>query len=63
MSGSLSISVNRGSSPIDNATDMLQQYTQASILDDLLPPNTQQSLLTQEMEVEQARQGRYDEMT
>lgn len=62
MSGSLNISVNRGSSRIDNATDMLQQYTQASILDDLLPPNTQQSLLTQEMEVEQARQGICDRM-
>lgn len=42
---------------MDNATDMLQQYTQASILDDLLPANTQQSLLSQEMEVEQARNG------
>ena len=42
---------------MDNATDMLQQYTQASILDDLLPANTQQSLLSQEMEVEQVRNG------
>ena len=57
MSGSLSLSVNRGTSRMDNATDMLQQYTQASILDDLLPANTQQSLLSQEMEVEQARNG------
>ena len=47
---------------MDNATDMLQQYTQASILDDLLPANTQQSLLSQEMEVEQARQGKCDRM-
>lgn len=57
MSSSLSLSVNRGTSRMDNATDMLQQYTQASILDDLLPANTQQSLLSQEMEVEQARNG------
>ena len=57
MSGSLSLSVNRGTSRMDNATDMLLQYTQASILDDLLPANTQQSLLSQEMEVEQARNG------
>ena len=38
MSGSLSISVNRGSSRIDNATDMLQQYTQATFWTISFPP-------------------------
>jgi len=43
---------------MDIETDMLQRYTQDSILDDLLPPSPNQSLLAQELDVETRRGGR-----
>ena len=43
---------------MDIETDMLQRYTQDSILDDLLPPSPNQSLLAQELNVETRRGGR-----
>ena len=38
-------------------TDMLQRYTQQSIVDDLLPPESNLPLLSQEMEIETRRGG------
>ena len=38
-------------------TDMLQRYTQESILDDLLPAVPDRSLIAQELEVESRRGG------
>jgi len=41
----------------DELTDMLQRYTQESILDDLLPAVPDRSLIAQELEVESRRGG------
>lgn len=43
---------------MDIETDMLQRYTQASILDELLPAEPNRSLLGQELEVESRRGGK-----
>lgn len=42
---------------MDVETDMLQRYTQESILDELLPAQPDQSLVAQEVEVEARRGG------
>ena len=42
---------------MDVETDMLQRYTQESILDDLLPAVPDRSLISQELEVETRRGG------
>lgn len=46
-----------GMENLDAETDMLQRYTQYSMLDDLLPAQPNQSLINQELEVETRRGG------
>ena len=58
LSGSLNVSLNQQDELLDVETDMLQRYTQESILDELLPAQPEQSLMAQEMEVETRRGGR-----
>ena len=58
LSGSLNVSLNPQDELMDVETDMLQRYTQESILDELLPAQPDQSLVAQEMEVETRRGGR-----
>ncbi|KAK8803879.1 hypothetical protein WA588_005769 [Blastocystis sp. NMH] len=55
LSGSLNVSLNQQDELLDVETDMLQRYTQESILDELLPAQPEQSLMAQEMEVETRR--------
>lgn len=58
LSGSLNVSLNQQDELLDVETDMLQRYTQESILDELLPAQPEQSLMAQEMEVETRRGGK-----
>ena len=57
LSGSLNVSLNQQDELMDVETDMLQRYTQESILDELLPAQPDQSLVAQEMETVTRRGG------
>lgn len=53
----MNISLDNRDELMDVETDMLQRYTQESILDDLLPAVPDHSLIAQELEVESRRGG------
>lgn len=48
---------------LDMETDMLQKYTQQTIVDDLLPAESSLPLLSQSMEIETRRGGNYNLMS
>lgn len=52
----MNVSLDNRDELMDVETDMLQRYTQESILDDLLPV-PDHSLIAQELEVESRRRG------
>jgi hypothetical protein len=53
----MNVSLDNRDELMDVETDMLQRYTQESILDDLLPAVPDRSLIAQELEVESRRGG------
>ena len=53
----MNVSLDNRDELMDVETDMLQLYTQESILDDLLPAVPDRSLIAQELEVESRRGG------
>lgn len=53
----MNVSLDNRDEVMDVEMDMLQRYTQESILDDLLPVVPDRSLIAQELDVESRRGG------